>query len=100
MTLNLESLQHNTSLSVSFIFFTCRTVVTVYAFDGNSTFKFSSLNLKKEFIWRYDMLGKLRKDIYGTDINFMLIFQLVIKSLLVQHLKLIKFCCQCYRKSK
>ena len=71
-------------------------MVTVYAFDGNSTFKFSSLNLKKEFIWRYDMLGKLRKDIYGTDINFMSIFQLVITYLLVQHLKLIrsKFCCQ------
>ena len=83
MTLNLESLQHSNSHSVSFIFFTCRTVVTVYAFDGNSTFKFSSLNLKKEFIWRYDMLGKLRKDIYGTDINFTLVLQLVIIDLSV-----------------
>ena len=69
----MDSLLHYNFLVQAFLFSIYRTVVTAYAFDGNSTFKFSSLSFKKDFIWRYDMLGKLRKDIYGIDVTFMLI---------------------------
>ena len=48
------------------------------------------------------MLGKLRKDIYGTHMTFMLILQLVSIAVYVQYflILLTKFCCQRCRKSK